>query len=124
MAAYTYTTEFKIEISGNNGSLKDGPASYSANHKMLYDDILPVSADFSLEPFLANLDAPLHLGIMFSDPTGFSLALDGVIANASSNKIQSFFCKFGAPAGGPPPVHITTTVAARLQVFALGDPSP
>lgn len=124
MATYTYTVENSIEIASGGGSLKQTLGSFSANGKVLYDDILPVSADFSLEPFMATLDAPSHIAIKFHDPAGFKIALDGDVANASTNSFEQFWGKFGSPAGGAPIVHLVTTTAARLEVIALGDPLP
>ena len=122
MASYTYTAQVKVEIAGGQGSLESIPTSFSANGKILYDDVLPISADFSLEPFMATLDAPGHVFIKYADDSGFKIALNGVIADASSNKFKEFYVK--CTGSGAPIIHLSTTVAARLQVIALGDPLP
>ena len=125
MATYTYTVSNKIEVVSPAGQTVETPVgSFSANGQVLYDDILPISTDFDLEPFFATLDEPSHIAIKFYDPAGFKIAWDGLVANASPVPFTEMYCKFGSPSGGPPIPHLVTTVAARLQIIALGDPLP
>lgn len=125
MANYTYTFSAKAEVLGGQGTMENLQASFPANGKVLMDDYLPVSPDFNLSLRLETIETPALVYIKFTDPagSGFKLALDGIVANASLNTMKTAIFEYPSVGAIAPEIHLVTTAPGRLQVFALGDPA-